>query len=363
VDAADPLIATATLAYLGVASNPAGKVFRDARGARDGILTKMPTWRQTQWGPGVQTDLQKYVDLSASLRPGSPFTIAVAYLYRYDASTSGSDTETGILFSAGQGGLSFRHGNGTLEFLKSRIASIVSGSAPANRDEMHTAVLSATYAFAGTANFTLFYDGNKIATGSSNNGVGGQGTTTTALGMDFGATTMEYGRHTILACLVYDTRWGQPTWTQNHAREFHEAARKSFSPFLIRPIAFGDGTYHVPTELTGATTQGFGLGSTPNPEPWIRQGIGLGVATDPEPYIRQGFALGATMRPVDLFGLTITRMLFGSSPDVDKQVSKGFGLGAKFTLDAQYASAAAGLALGSKPTSDSGDLANNRYRR
>jgi hypothetical protein len=112
-----------------------------------------------------------------------------------------------------------------------------------------------------------------------------------------------------------------------------------------------------------STSQGFGLGASYAPEPWTTQGFSLGATMEPEPYVKQGFALGATMAPVELFGRFNAGMMFGGGPDADKSAAAGFSLGAQFTLDAQYTSATAGLALGSRAASDSGDLANGRYRR
>lgn len=127
--------------------------------------------------------------------------------------------------------------------------------------------------------------------------------------------------------------------------------RRSFAAFFGGP------------ESTVSTSQGFGLGASPSAEPWTRQGIGLGSSAAQEPFVTQGFGLGVSALLIDLFGLGRAGMLFGSTPDSDKAAAAGVGLGAQFVLDGQYANAETGLALGAKITSDSGDLANGRYRR
>lgn len=199
-------------------------------------LVGAPTWKNTPFGDGVQTDNLKYIDVSPSpggrLQISSPSTTAVAYVYKYDAS---SGAESGILLSCGDGGLSFRHKSSTLECLRSHVASLGTGTATAANGEFHTAV--ATFSFGATSTLSLYFDGRLVGTGSVN--VLMTGLTTACLGYDFSAGTSEFGRHTILGA----GHWDAVCWDANKAQQWHQIARQRFAEFfLTRPIFSGAGT-------------------------------------------------------------------------------------------------------------------------
>jgi hypothetical protein len=135
----------------------------------------------------------------------------------------------------------------------------------------------------------------------------------------------------------------------------------------------GIGLGSTPTETlegVGFTTQGFGLGALGSLgflSDGTTQGLGFGsmlsdvIENDAESV--QGFALGENTFLPDTFVRATFGMGFGSAPGEDQVAVAGVGLGALFVLDAVFSIATAGLGLGSRFFSDSGDLANARYRR
>ncbi len=237
--AGHPLLGDVTNLWLPALSAARGQIYPTwqsgtgvRRASAPGKLVGNPIWRNTPFGDGVQTDDLKYVDVSPSpggrLQISTPSTVAVAYLYRYDASGA---QETGILLSCGNGGLSFRHNGTTLEALRSHAASLGTGTtAASSRDQFRTAIV--TFSGGATATMTLYFDGRQVGTGSNSTLM--TGATTACLGYDQSASTPEFGRHTILGAGL----WEGVTWSAQKAWDWHQVARRQFVDFFLSTPAF-----------------------------------------------------------------------------------------------------------------------------
>lgn len=226
---AHPLLAHADHAwfpYLGTQGNSVPSLEE----YNTGLLTGGPIWTDTPFGRGVQTDNLKYIDLRGT-KVGAPLTCFVAYVYRYDASTAGSATETGILYSGGLNGLSFRHNGTTVEALKSHVASLATGTvaAPA-RGQFHTAAVTIGYGSIPT--ITIYYDGRRVNSATNINASTLTGDNSTALGYDHSLATPEYGRHTIMFAIMS----GRRVYSATEIRALDDIARLGFFPFWIRPL-------------------------------------------------------------------------------------------------------------------------------
>lgn len=332
-----PLLAHADHAWFPCLAPGQGSIIPGLVERESGTLVGGPTWVDTPYGRGVRTDNLKYVDLNKT-RVGAPATVFVAYTYRYDASTSGSATESGILLSAGLSGLSFRHNGTTVQALKSHVASLVSGTVAAPAEgEFHTAAFTVTL---GTLPIcTVYYDGNYVNSGTSPHGTALSGTNVTALGYDYNATTPEYGRHTILFAM-----WsGRRCYNKSEIYDLHVAARMRLAPLFIRTLPVSP----ILSDATGAVSKGLSFGGSFAPHLGLTHGLGL----------------GATWGVSEIVGNFTHGISFGGSLSVEPTLSKGFSLGSTAKVDEMYAAIRKGLGLGIRTQSNSGDLANGRYRR
>lgn len=254
-----PLLSGLSNLWLPTPALSGANKFWDIRGAGyradSGLLTNGPTWKSKPTGAGVETGVtakNAYIDL-AGFQLSRGLSMMFAYHFRYDGTSSGSNTETGIIFSAGFNGLDFRHGGTagggafssafssafdvggsgqSLTLLKSRVASIVTGSTAVTAGQFCTAGFTITPA--GTATFNIYSQGKLLATASDATTFTGQAPTT--LGWDnlTPGTDDEYGRHTILAAAL----WNGRVLDDRAALQWHIAAQKGFQPLFNRRRAF-----------------------------------------------------------------------------------------------------------------------------
>lgn len=206
-----------------------GSIFPDLRPAElQATFSGNPPWVSTPFGDGVTTDNLKYISLG-TVRLAVSCTLAIAFRHRYDASTAGAATETGILYSQGTSGISFRYNGTTLELLKSHVASIVSGNRSAIYGSFNTAIF--TIGYGATVTVKLYFNGLQIASATTAQAF--TGTTRTTFGYDTsGSTDHEYGRHTILGAAMYNGYVMQP----DQCWEWHTIAARRFRPLFIAPM-------------------------------------------------------------------------------------------------------------------------------
>lgn len=330
-----------------------GKYGRAANGGTqlgDGTLTSPASWVNTPHGAGVACGSGSRISVGRSQLAYS--TLLIAYIYKWDG---GSGNETGCLFGASGQRWNIRH-NDTRIYTNATIFGdgLTSNVGNPGNGTLNTVAL--TCAFTSTGAPSLYYNGRLVAASSSYTAAVFSDTTESHFG---GLSATNYGLHTILGAFFA----GSKVMSAQHIWEWDQCVRQRWQPIFKSPIWIGDGLFHANDDLSASLNLGFGLGSSGDPEPWLRHGVGLGASTALEPYVTQGLALGSSPDVVDKFGLITPGIGLGSQAGRGQLVQKGFALGSQAKPDGQYANAKSRIGLGSKAESDSGDLANSRYRR